>query len=357
MSKQRFNSNKKVIKMICGLSVLAICFLVTVVVYAKYYASRNNKGIVVASNIYFNSDKLKKTKGITDLDSIVSNNEILNQISVFTNSGSWSNVDLLLSFNITNYDNNILYNETNLFIDYKVEFILLDNPIGASYSAVSEDGTEKALANKGDKVEFSARLSGGTLEADAYAVKVSMESIDNYEPARVLILAYPTSPDYIYKDKMENQEFRLLGICEAHITETNMSIKSAGFVLEDNTKYTDTGWKGVVQDYSGFIYNIKTVGDIILESENSTKKEIKVTWNTDYLSIDKFDQYYLDATANNKVTINGNKTSMIIAVLPYTSIDITFYKTSEFDTELKAKNPDATGRQWFEGLVITEMNE
>ena len=45
--------------------------------------------------------------------------------------------------------------------------------------------------------------------------------------------------------------------------------------------------------------------------------------------------------------------SMLIDVLPYNSIDMTFYKTLEFNTEI-AKT--STTRQWFEGLVDAELN-
>ena len=356
---------------------------ITGIVYGKYYASRNNKGIVVASNLYFGSDKLKKSIGITNIDDIVGNNEMINKINVFTNSGSWATTNLPLSFDIRNYDNNILYNENKLDIEYKIECVLLDEPIGAKYSIVSSDGTVYRLDNIGSKVELTGSLKGGTLRSDTFAVQISMVSQEVYKAARVLVMAYPISPDYVYKDKDDNQEYRLLGIFQGHITDVKMSIDSAKFKVQDNEQYNDSKWKNLVTDLSGYVYNIKTIGDVVTDEETASKQEIKVTWNTNYLTIDEYDESYLAAkehdekakqaaiaeaeakgeptdnvTYDKYLIDNGDGTmSMIISVLPYYSIDITFYRTADFKSALNSQPANATGRKWFEDLVTTIMNE
>lgn len=384
MLRQKKTLNKKKIRRIAGILLVCIALAgITGIVYGKYYASRNNKGIVVASNLYFGSDKLKKSTGITNIDDIVGNDEMINKINVFTNSGSWATTNLPLSFDIRNYDNNILYNENKLDIEYKIECVLLDEPIGAKYSIVSSDGTVYRLDNKGSKVELTGSLKGGTLSSDTFAVQISMVSQEVYKAARVLVMAYPISPDYVYKDKDDNQEYRLLGIFQGHITDVKMSIDSAKFKVQDNEQYNDSKWKDLVTDLSGYVYNIKTIGDVVTDEETASKQEIKVTWNTNYLTIDEYDESYLAAkehddkakqaaiaeaeakgeptdnvTYDKYLIDNGDGTmSMIISVLPYYSIDITFYRTADFKSALNSQPANATGRKWFEDLVTTVMNE
>lgn len=342
-------------------------------ILGKYYAARYNKGIAVASNLYFNSDKLSKSTGITDINTILNDNDTLNKINVFTNSGSWSSGDLLLSFNIRNYDNNILYNEKNLNIGYKIHFVLLDEPVGAEYSIVGSDNVSHPLVSKGDKVELEGTTIGGSLYADIYGIHLRMTSKADYKAARVLVLAYPVSPDYVYRNVNDNQEYRLLGIFQGHPTDMQISIENACFKVQDDNGYNDSTWKEKVKDLSGYIYNIKTAGDVVLDSNTATKQQAVVTWDNRYLTIDLYDENYQYALEHDKAIINddnpnndrdtfikkdGNYTSMTIMVLPYTSIDITYYKTENFDSELQTQAVNnAAGKAWFEGLVTARIEE
>lgn len=389
MSKQkRINKNKCIHKYVRLKGIMGVVLLsVTVagaagIIYGKYYASRNNKGIVMASNLYFNSDKLKKSTGVTNIDDIINNEEVLNSINVFTNTGSWSTTTLPLSFEIRNYDNNILYNDNKLDIEYKLECILLDDPVGAKYSIKSQDGSVYNLDKKGSKVEITSTLKGGTLKSDTFAAQITMTSKEDYKAARVLVMAYPVNPDYVHKEKDENQEYRLLGIFKGHITELEMSIENAGFIVQENENYNDSTWKNLVKDLSGYVYNIKTTGDVVTDAETSSKQEIKVTWDTEYITIDEYDDSYLaakeyeeeakqaaveEAEAKGEpvgniiydkyIIDNGDGTmSMIVKVLPYNSVDVTFYKTDKFKDALNSQPADSAGRKWFEELVKTEIN-
>lgn len=336
-------------------------------IFGKYYAARYNKGIAVASNLYFNSDKLTKSTGITDIDSIINDDDSIRKINVFTNSGSWSSGDLLLSFDIRNYDNNILYNEKELNIGYKVHFVLLDEPEGAEYSVVSSDNVSYPLSDKGSSVELEGMTVGGSLDADIYGIQVRMTSQENYKAARVLVLAYPVSPDYVYRDTQDNQEYRLLGIFQGHPTDMQISIENACFKVQEASGYNDSTWRSMVEDLSGYIYNIKTAGDVVLDNNTAAKQEAVVTWDNRYVTIDKYDENYQYALEHDMqvadesekyIQVNGDYTSMTIMVLPYTSIDMTYYKTENFHSELQAQASDsAKGKAWFEGLVTARIAE
>lgn len=335
-------------------------------VWGKYYASRYNKGIAVASNLYFNSDKLIKSTGITDIDEIINDSESINKISVFTNNGSWASGELLLNFDIRNYDNNILYNENNLNIGYRIEFVLLDEPIGAEYRIVDSNNEDHILSRKGSKISFEETTVGGSLDSDMYGIRMTMTSKTDFEAARVLVLAYPISPDYVYREMSVEQEYRLLGIFQGHPTDLRISIEEACFKVQKDNEYASK-WKSKIEDLSGYIYNIKTAGDVVLDANTASGQEAVVTWDNRYVTIDKYNENYVYALEHDKdlpedsqdryIKTDGNYTSMTIMVLPYTSIEITYYKTEEFNSEFSKQSVSAAGRQWFEELVTAKMTE
>lgn len=368
LKKKNWKKRNIFILCIC-LCVFAGLSFTLVNVIGKYYASRYNKGIAVASNLYFNSDKLIKSTGITDIDEIIKDSESINKISVFTNNGSWASGDLLLNFDIRNYDNNILFNEKDLNIGYRIEFVLLDEPAGAEYSILDGVNGNQVypLSGKGSKVSLEGKTVGGKLDSGMYGVQMRMISKNDFKAARVLVLAYPISPDYIYREPSNAQEYRLLGIFQGHPTDLNITIEEACFKVQKDIEY-ESKWKSKVEDLSGYIYNIKTAGDVVLDNNTATRQEAVVTWDNRYVTIDKYDENYLYAIKHDEdlpadsddryLKEDGDHTSMTIMVLPYTSIDMTFYKTENFNAQLSIQPAEGTeGRNWFEGLVTTKMAE
>lgn len=337
--------------------------------YGKYYAARYNKGIAIASNLYFSSDKLVKSKGYANIDDIADDSESIKNINIFSNTSSWSSSDVPLTFDIRNYDNNILYNEDKLDIGYKVEFYLLDEPVGAEYRIeyLDNSGNESKiqLKAKGDKAVVEGKTIGGSLDANTYEINVKLTGpTKDYSAARVLVMAYPVSPDFVHRDENEEQENRLLGIFQAQPTDMQIIIEDEGFEVEDEADYNDTKWKAKVEDLSGYIYNFKTAGDVVIDTNTATKQLAEITWNNKILKIDKYNDNYERAVAHGDgltddaekyITTNGDLTTMKIEVLPYMSINITFYKGDDFNTVFSTQPATAAGRAWFENLVDVKM--
>lgn len=367
--KNRNNDIKKTktrYRIYLGMALVCMCIMLcSYNMYAKYYASRHNKGVTVASNLYFGSDKLKREIGHTDISELISDRNEIEKLSIITNEGSWSSGTLRMSFEIQNFDNSILYNDSNLDIDYKVKFVLLDAQQGAKYYAVAPDNTKKELDIVNEPVEFEGTIKGGTLVADTYGIDVEMISSEDYKESRVLVMAYPVSPKYIYRPESENQEYRLLGIFQGHITQSEISIESAGFKVQDDTGYDSTTWKNMVSDLSGYIYNVKTVGDAIVDSSTASGQQLRITWDKRYVQMDVQDENYLYALEHDAALMpdssdryykeDDDYASIIIMILPYSSIDITFYKSADFNAELESQPADDFGREWFENLVKAEM--
>ena len=82
-----------------------------------------------------------------------------------------------------------------------------------------------------------------------------------------------------------------------------------------------------VKEYSGYEYNITTTGDVASTGIENISQDIAITWNSNVLSIDNFNSYYVEAKGKGMVVDNGNgTTTMRIDAMPYSNILITFYK-------------------------------
>lgn len=331
---------------IIAVLIIAAGIMVSTVI-AKYYAYKSEPGIAVASAFYFSSNKLEKLNGATDKDSILTMDT--SNLAVSVNENKWVSGECLFPIEIRNYDNNLLFNEKDLDAEYEICFRLIGVPAGAEYvAAKTENGNiveRQQLTVDNGIVYFTGKLEGGTLASDEYQLIVTLTDGQAYDDSvKVLVVAYPTKPDYLYS--ADEQEHRLVGLFQGHLSEAEMDIESADFIVQSDTDYNETSWRDKVQDLSGLIFNVKTNGDVITDDSNTVKQEAVVKWNSKYLQISKYDECYIKAKNKaagsteeaadpswweEKTDENGDTwIYMKIEALPYTSINITFYKTQEF---------------------------
>lgn len=331
---------------IIAVLIIAAGIMVSTVI-AKYYAYKSEPGIAVASAFYFSSNKLEKLNGATDKDSILTMDT--SNLAVSVNENKWVSGECLFPIEIRNYDNNLLFNEKDLDAEYEICFRLIGVPAGAEYvAAKTENGNiveRQQLTVDNGVVYFTGKLEGGTLAGDEYQLIVTLTDGQAYDDSvKVLVVAYPTKPDYLYS--ADEQEHRLVGLFQGHLSEAEMDIESADFIVQSDTDYNETSWRDKVQGLSGLIFNVKTNGDVITDDSNTVKQEAVVKWNSKYLQISKYDECYIKA--KNKAAGSAEEAAdpswweekqdengdtwiyMKIEALPYTSINITFYKTQEF---------------------------
>lgn len=352
--------HKKKHRAILGFITSLILFcLASGILVAKYYANKYEKGIAVASAFYFNSNNLIKNTGPTTEDGI--RNMDVSNMPVNINQSKWVSGDCLFDIEIRNYDNSLLFNENGLNVEYKIYFYLIGTPQGASYyvsevdDATNNTANESKLTTTNPMKYFSANLPGGTLSKKQYRIRIYLDNPEQYnESAKVLAVAYPTSPDYLCSE--DKQEHRLVGVFQGHCSEANMSVDLAEFQVQGESDYNDTTWHDKVQDLSGLIFNIKTTGDVVTDANNAVKQEAIVKWKSEYVQISEYDEYYLtaksmtesDSTWLQSVTdADGTKWMyMKIKVLPYSSVNITFYKTKKFIDDFGSMKKTA-----FEGIA------
>lgn len=340
--------NKK--KFILISLIVAIALGAAIVVLAKYYATTNNKGVAVASGLYFSSNILTQIDGSTDINNV--KNE--SGIPTYLNPKVWSGATCTFAIEIKNNDSVLLYNDANLDIEYRVDFLILENEGNTSYTVkqINSDGTASTerILNTGNTVSFTGKIEGGQPLYDKYELSIHIENEGSFEgkSAPVLVVAYPTSPDYIAATA---NELRLVSIIQGDYTQPKIEIDTKGFLIENYM--TDSNWLDVVKSYSGYEYNITTTGDIASTGIENINQDMAITWNSNVLTIDKFNSYYLEARSKNRITDNGDgTTTMTIDAMPYSAIKLTFYK-KDIDYDFAVLG----SRQNFVDLVDVEIIE
>lgn len=377
--KQKKRRNRQIL--LIALVVLAVAGIGGGVSFAKYYSVNHREGVSVASGLYFGSNYLSKNPGaITSINDIKS--EATN-LPASVNSAKWAGgvgSETTFTIEIRNYENHLLYNDNNLDVEYHVDFLMLDTPSGANYyiqktgdasetrKALYEENSDGSTKTAVNMVSYDGTLKGGTLSTDTYTLTIQMVDEERYNntKARVMAVAYPTAPDYLVNES--NQQNRLLGVFQGVYSQIALSVDTKQFKVQQEADYNDTTWSDKVQDLSGLIYNVKTKGDIVTDGGESiaVKPQVIIKWKTDYLKISEYDEYYLAAKAedeNNKAAgkndaekwfyTEGGWTYLRVSAMPYTSIDVTFYKTEKFMEAMNKADTDLgkMTKADFEGLV------
>lgn len=344
-------------------SVLACLLLVgvSITVYSKYYKTGYNPGMAIASGFYFNSNYMASVEELdvtTEEDLYEIPNNILESIIVSANPTRWTGEAAYPFYvEVRNYDNQLLYNDRDLDVVYDVCFMMLDEPVGADYYVkrhenIDNEGLIQLRWNEDDKkgkvVSFSGTLPGGQLNRDIYDVEVHMTSAETYEPARVLMVAYPVGPDFLQGTKS------IAGILTTNYQEKEFDIEKANFKIcetEDfmnagetaNPEFGSLAWRDVVLKESGFVYQVYTSGTFS-GTGSATRKRIKVMWRQDMFKINNFDTYYQEVKGNNQKFYteeiedkSGDKHKwqvMEIDVLPYSSLKFVFFRTEDFEDKI-----------------------
>lgn len=375
-----------------GIAVTVLACLVVVgvsfTVYSKYYKTNYNKGMATASGFYFNSNymasvaELRGMTPMTEEEMRDIDQDILNSVIISTNNGSWTEGVCTFNVQIRNYDNQLLYNDKDLNVKYQVNFMLLGAPEGARYSVARDDQRISLEWNDGEPnvASFDGELAGGKLSIDSYQLEITptsgSSSDDEYKPTDVLMVAYPTGPDFLEDTKV------IAGILRANYEEGEFSLNGSKFLVCDKRDYqnaSDNEKKAVILGESAYVFQLYTSGTFS-GSGTATRKTIKVMWRKDMYKINDFDSYYQPikeelkkdgVTSNAKYyefngdveDKNGNVIKdknganptwqvMEIDILPYSSLKFTFFRADTFEDVV---NDPTFTIPHFESSVIVEL--
>ena len=191
MKKRNFKKqlHKKKYRVVLGfLTSLVLFCLASGALIAKYYAGRSNKGVATASSLYFSSNLLKNVQGVEE-----------SAYPVIYNTDAWDGNNPY-SFNllIRNYQNQLLYNDENLDIQYDISFRLIDATDNGTYQVTYQGETKTVSLNT--ECKFSATLAGGQAMSNQFTVSVARPAGNtdkNYKSVGILVTATPVSPSYV----------------------------------------------------------------------------------------------------------------------------------------------------------------
>ncbi len=210
-----------------------------------------------------------------------------------------------------------------------------DKMIGSSMylTGIEVDTGNYIPLNSGNtikKASFRGTLEGGLLTWENYVLRVSLgsgQTADSYQPARVLLMAYPVEPVFLEDTK------KIAGIIRAEYNITEMEITDQKFTIEDELK--EDSWQERVKKESALVYQLKTTGNYFAQETDNMLQKIRIKWNPSMFSLNKNDRYLNHAEGTRLVEYDEAGGTMVIETAPYSSIKFVFFKKEDFDTEIQ----------------------
>lgn len=337
--------------------LLPLCALLSCgwYVYAKYLAQSVQKGVAIASSIYFTSNHAAPSSDSSDdmTDALVSVAE--------SSDGDGKNYNFHVE--IRNYENILLYNSSNAKIPYTVSFWLADTPVsGDSYTVTAlvkkeADGRietvtgETQTLSANDWVTFENELPGGEALSDEYQIQVT-SSAGN--PVPIYVRAN-TKDGALLTEHLKGK------IMLQARADSGDFLKTYGFSVPSDG--TDEEKFAALQKQSEFSYKITTGG--ISADAGSDADVVTLYWDSAVYDIDRFSNAYLaweesENTGPKEINVanlqslfpgetwcqgwNGPAHCITIKMSAYASVNTGFFRGVEYG--LKVETPALNQSQY-----------
>lgn len=314
--KQKGKRISKVGWIFVGIIMLIIVSSLGYATYAKYFSQSAKAGIAVASGIYFTANYAVHTEEEVFFESIVNSNY----------TGGTFN----FNFEVRNYENNLLFNESSVVIPYSVSFWLGEQPTNATYTVRKAEGlAEEIRYGDENKITISGQsIAGGAARTDIYTISISVIGGEGVHTAVPIYVQVVTEDGAIVNRNLCGK------MILNNIARPENFIEAQQFVLRDFSGTDEEKYTELLKQ-TEFMYEIRTVGQVLNSDE--VIEELKVSWNPAALSLDLFNEAYLDwtdRTGNNAPLVDSETgwNYFTIKVMPYSSETIGFFRGSEFDT-------------------------
>ncbi len=301
-------------------------------VYAKYYSLSAKEGIAIATGVYFTANYAHDAGG----------EFVENLVNI-----GYSGGDTSFTFEVRNFENNLLFNTDNVNIPYTVELWLESTPDGGAKYYVnageneSDTKQELGVGEAGKVTLFEQVISGGLARTNSYYISISGAPNDHV-----------AVPIYVRVKTLEGSLINrtLTGkMLLSGSAKTESKIESQGFVIPEEP--ADISQFERLNSLSVFTYEVLTVGSA---ASGGTTEELRISWDPDILSIDLFDEAYLkwvetEKEANPNATITGPATDpetgwkyIVIDIMPYAAENINFFRGPEYEETFGTEESDET---------------
>ena len=306
-------------------------------VYAKYYSLSAKEGIAIATGVYFTANYAHDANG-EFVESLV-------------NIG-YRGGDATFSFEVRNYENNLLFNTDNVNIPYIIEMWLeSDAAAGTEYSVSVGDGVNdtKQVLRAGEENRITIpdqSITGGSAKSNNYYISLSA-------PADHVAI-----PIYVRVQTLEGSLISrtLTGkmlLNSSAVTESK--IQSQGFVIPEEP--ADMSEFARLDSLSAFTYEILTVGSA---SSSGATEELKVSWDPNILTIDVFDKAYMaweERTGENKPLTDENGWHyIVIEIMPYAAENISFFRGAKYEETFSTTEEDAIKLENLHQCIIAKKS-
>lgn len=280
-------------------------------VYAKYFSESARWGVAIASGVYFTANYASQNEEY--FESVVKSDYV------------GSNYEF--AFEVRNYENNLLFNESGVEIHYSLSFWLGKDPGNATYYiAWGQEQPQIIGVGEENKLTIDGQvIAGGSAIDNEYTVKIIPTSEELHEAV----------PIYVEVQTDENAIISkvLRGKMVLNNTEQPENyIKSQGFLVSDEMADAAQKYAELMQ-MSGFTYEIITEGEV---ATDEITEELKLSWNPLVLEIDLFDDAFLEwcerASQTAPETDEKGWKYITLEVMPYSAQTVGFFRGEDFDT-------------------------
>ena len=323
---------------------LPLCLLLSggYAVYAKYLSQSVQRGITIASSIYFTCNYASPSQTLEDdmTDALVS----------VAQSTDTDGKEYNFTVEIRNYENILLYNSSTAQIPYTVEFWLADaGTAGDTYQATAkvktknadgilEETTETKTITQDNPASFNNILTGGQALSDGYEIKVTAPS-----GKAVPIYVRVKTADGALLTELLKGKIMLQTRSDAGKFLKSFGFNTNGDTLEEQFEY--------LQKQSEFSYKITTGG--VSQEDGGNTEMVTLYWDGTVYDIDRFSSAWLAWEKSGKTapktvakaTLTGytDRTwtqwsetiyAITVPVNAYASINIGFFRETEYDTRV-----------------------
>lgn len=289
-------------------------------VYAKYYSQSARAGIAIASGIYFTAN-YAVTSGEEEefFESIVKSDYQGNEYS--------------FNFEVRNYENNLLFNESGVDIPYSLSFWLGEVPADASYTVAWGDNSPQVLAGEENKFEITGQsIAGGSARANSYTISIKPNESTIVHKAVPIYVEVKTGDGSIINRTLRGK------MVLNNVKRPESFIESQGFILPNDTAGAETVTFEKIEKLSELTYEIRTVGEVLATDEPT--EELKLSWDASVFELDLFDSVYLEWKKNNPgVTAPKDDATpgwkyITIKVMPYSVETIGFFRGTNYNVKV-----------------------
>ncbi len=311
--KKQFNRIRRSIVMIMAIGLLVATGIYT---YAKYYAQSVKSGIAIASGVYFTSNYA--------VEALPESHDFFESIITVGYAGG----DYSYDFEVRNYENNLLFNESAIVIPYSVSFWILEQPDSAKYYVSYDGGMQRELvAGVENKVDYLYHsIGGGSAKVNKY--NITIDAVDGTVHVPVPIYVEVTTEPGAVLDRTLRGKMVLNSS-----VRNDTYIESQEFVVANDT-VVDTEKFAQIKELSEFTYEIRTVGAV--SDEESMTEKLKLTWDPDILEIDQYDDSYTKWKEETGRTVPLETAEglyyITIDVMPYSASVVYFFRGENFDS-------------------------